>query len=151
MITKAHDKLNSLIDGTIPVELQYNTDVLFNGTGTQVDKSVENKIKVNSTVKGYENLSLFKWDLGNNSVSDAITTGSQFDIADPNAGLSQFGIWCKLKPFTNRISFINKFSTSNVSDDLNIYIDDSTNGWKEGQIVKISFETINMDGNNIKI
>jgi len=151
LITKAHDKLNSLIDGTIPVELQYNTDVLFNGIGTQVDKSVENKIKVNSTVKGYENLNLFKWDLGNNSVSDAITTTNQFDIADPNSGLSQFGIWCKLKPFTNRISFINKFSTSDSSDDLNIYIDDSTNGWKEGQIVKISFETINMDGNNIKI
>lgn len=31
LISKAHNKINSLIDGTIPVELQYNTDVIFSG------------------------------------------------------------------------------------------------------------------------
>lgn len=151
LITKAHDKLNSLIDGTIPVELQYNTNVLFDGQGTQIDKSVPNKIKVNSSVKGYENLNLFKWDLGSSQVSDAITSLNPLDINDANAGLNQFGIWCKLKPFTNRISFINKFIGGIANDNLNIYIDDSTNSWKEGQIVRISFETIDINGNNIKI
>jgi len=151
LITKAHDKLNSLIDGTIPVELQYNTNVIFDGAGTSVDKSVPNKIKVNNTTKGYENLGLFKWDIASKSVSGSITTNQLFDIQINGSGLSQYGIWCKLKPFTNRISFINKFSTGTANDDLNIYIDDSTTQWKEGQVVRITFETINMDGNNIKI
>lgn len=151
LITKAHDKLNSLIDGTIPVALQYNTDVLFDGTGTEIDKSVEDKIRVNNVTKGYENLNLFTWDLAAEQVSTSITTANPFDIQVGGSGLSQYGIWCKLKPFTNRISFIDKFFTSTANDDLNIYIDDATTSWKEGQIVKITFETINMDGNNIKI
>jgi hypothetical protein len=151
LITKAHDKLNSLIDGTIPVSLQYNTDVLFDGAGTQVDKSVENKIRVNNITKGYENLNLFTWDLASREVATSITSANPFDIQVGGSGLSQYGIWCKLKPFTNRISFIDKFDTSTANDDLNIYIDDTTTSWKEGQIVKITFETIDMDGNNIKI
>lgn len=151
LITKAHDKLNSLIDGTIPVELQYNSDVLYDGLGTSIDKSVANKVKVNNVTKGYENLKLFTWDLAAGSVSDPISTTNLFDIQVSGAGLSQYGVWCKLKPFTNRISFIDKFSTNVANDDLNIYIDDSTTSWKEGQIVKITFESIDMNGNNIKI
>lgn len=151
LITKAHDKLNSLIDGTIPVELQYNTDVLFDGEGTEIDKSVPNKTRVNNVTKGYENLRLFTWDLGSNSIADPITTTNLFDIQASGSGLSQYGIYCKLKRFTNRISFINKFSTSTANNDLNIYIDDTTTSWREGQIVRITFETINMDGNNIKV
>ena len=151
LITKAHDKLNSLINGTIPVALQYNTDVLFDGQGTQIDKSVTNKIKVNNTTKGYENLNLFLWDLAALTVAGSISKTKPFDIEIGGSGLSQYGIWCKLKPFTNRISFIDKFSQSTANDDLNIYIDDSTSSWKEGQIVKITFETIDLNGNNIKI
>jgi len=151
LITKAHDKLNSLIDGTIPVELQYNTDVIFDGLGTSVDKSVPNKIKVNNTTKGYENLRLFTWDLSTSATVDQLNSSNQLDITSSGAGLSQYGVWCKLKPFTNRISLINKFSTNVANDDLNIYIDDSNNSWQEGQIVKITFETINMNGNNIKV
>lgn len=151
LITKAHDKLNSLIDGTIPVELQYNTNVLYDGLGTEIDKSVPNKIKVNNTVKGYNNLNIFLWDLTSKTNSGSITKTSQFDINDSGAGLSQYGVWSRLKPFTNRISFIDKLSTSVANDDLNIYLDDSINSWSEGQIVRISFETIDMNGNNIKI
>lgn len=151
LITKAHDKLNSLIDGTIPVALQYNTDVIFDGEGTEIDKSVPNKIKVNNATKGYENLNLFAWDLASEQVADSITTSNPFDIQVGGSGLSQYGIWCKLKRFTNRISLIDKFSTSTANDDLNIYIDDTTTSWREGQVVRITFETINMDGNNIKI
>lgn len=151
LITKAHDKLNSLIDGTIPVELQYNTDVLFDGLGTSIDKSVPNKIKVNSSVKGYENLRLFTWDISTSTVVEQLNNLNQLDIGASGAGLSQYGVWCKLKPFTNRISLIDKFSTNIANDDLNIYIDDSTNSWKEGQITKITFESINMNGNNIKV
>ena len=93
LITKAHDKLNSLINGTIPVSLQYNTDVLYDGAGTQIDKSVTDKIKVNNVTKGYENLNLFTWDLAASTVSTSITNTNLFDIQAGGSGLSQYGIW----------------------------------------------------------
>jgi hypothetical protein len=65
-----------------------------------------------------------------------------------------------LKPFTNRISLVDKTSGNSsisgeempeLAGDLNIYIDDGRVAWKEGQVVKISFETINVSGNDIYI
>ena len=151
LITKAHDKLNSLIDGTIPTSLQYNTDVIYDGKGTEVDKSVPNKIKVNNVTKGYENLNLFRWDLSASSVSGSINSTNLLDIESTSSGLNQYGVWCRLKPFTNRISFINKILGDKADNNINIYIDDSNNAWLEGQIVRITFESVDMDGNNIKI
>jgi hypothetical protein len=164
LITKAHSKLNSLIDGTIPVELQYNTDVIFNGLGTVVDKSVPNRIKVNNTVQGYYNNSVFKWDINaGERVGGALGGTNTFNPSGADGGSALFGVWSQLKPFTNRISLIDKTSgnpsSSNLggedmpelSGDLNIYIDDGRVAWKEGQTVKISFETINVSDSDIYI
>lgn len=164
LIEKAHDKLNSLIDGTIPVELQYNTNVIYNGIGTEVDKSVPNKIKVNNTVQGYHNNPIFRWDINASQrygeVLGGTVTFNPGSTSEGN-GASAYGLWAQLKPFTNRISFIDKFSgndngfggeeTPELNSDLNIYIDDGTTAWKTGQVVKISFETINVSENDIYI
>ena len=72
LITKAHNKINSLIDGTIPVELQYNTDVLFAGKGTEVDKTIPNKIKINSTVDGYTLNNVYLWNIAGKAGSNSI-------------------------------------------------------------------------------
>lgn len=150
LITKAHDKLNSLIDGTIPVELQYNTDVIFNGMGTEVDKSVPGKVKVNNSVLGYKKNMAYLWDINNASRSTMVTVANPFNAGDAGSGTSQYGIWTQLKPFTNRLSFHNLFS-SHPNSDLNIYVDDNSFQWKEGQVLKISFETIDLNGNDIII
>ena len=43
-----------------------------------------------------------------------------------------------------------KLSALTANDDINIYIDDSIHGWKNGQLLKLVFENkIAMDGNNI--
>jgi len=150
LITKAHDKMNSLIDGTIPVELQYNTDVIFNGMGTEVDKSVPGKIKVNNSVLGYTKNIAYLWDINNASRSSMITVSEPFDAGNSGSGTTQYGIWTQLKSFTNRLSLQNLF-TSNPNSDLNIYVDDNSFQWKEGHVLKISFETIDMNGNDIII
>jgi hypothetical protein len=150
LITKAHNRINSLIDGTIPVELQYNTDVIFPGRGTQVDKSVDGKIKINNTVDGYSLNPLFLWDIAGSSVVNQITQTNQLDAAQAGSGTSQYGIWTKLLPYTNRLGLKQAFS-SNPNSNLNIYIDDSSITWKVGQIFKIAFDTISMGNNNIVI
>jgi len=150
LITKAHDKINSLIDGTIPAELQYNIDVIFPGRGTAVDKTLDNKIKIHNTVEGYSLSTKFLWNIAGSTVVNQITAANLFDAGQSGSGTSQYGIWTKLMQYSNRLSLSQTFS-SDPNADLNIYIDDSSVVWKAGQVFKIAFDTINMGQNNIII
>lgn len=147
LINNAHAKINSLIDGTIPVELQYNTDVIFAGKGTTIDKSIAGKIKVNNNVNGYVIADSFVWDLASKTTVSQISSTNLFD---PNLA-NQYGVWSKLVPFSNRLSLKNVLSPNAFNGDLNIYIDDSTNGWSNGQIFRVALDNITINGNNIKI
>lgn len=149
LITKAHTKINSLIDGTIPVELQYNTDIIFAGKGTEVDKTIPNKIKIDSTVDGYTLNSPYLWNIAARTIATKLSTTVQFDAGVAGNGSSKFAIWSRLEEFSNRLSLKGLFSSEPESD-LNIYIDDSLVSWKNGQTFKITFDEINMSGNNIK-
>ena len=147
LVNNAHAKINQLIDGTIPVELQYNTDVIFAGKGTTVDKSIAGKIKVNNTVDGYVIADVFRWDLASSVIVNQLSTSNLFE---PNAA-NQYGVWTKLVPFSNRLSLKNITGSGVFNADLNIYIDDSTNGWSKGQIFRVALDNIDINGNNIKI
>jgi hypothetical protein len=150
LITKAHDKINRLVDGTVPVELQYNTDVIFNGMGTQVDKTISNKIKINNTVYGYSLNEAWLYNMASSSLAVKLSNTQQFDANVNGQGADKYAIWAKLEEYTNRLSLTNLLS-SDPNNDLNIYIDDTSTSWKIGQTFKIAFDTIDMQGNNIKI
>lgn len=150
LITKAHAKINNLIDGTIPVELQYNTDVIFAGKGTEIDKTIPNKIKINSTSNGYQLNIPYLWNMAAGVIVTQLSTDVQFDAGSAGNGSSKFSVLSKLELFENRLSLKNMIS-SDPESDLNIYIDDSLIAWKNGQTFKITFDSINMSGNNIKI
>ena len=49
LIASTNKRLNQVIDGTIPTEVQYNTDVITQGDGTSIDKSNPAKIKINNS------------------------------------------------------------------------------------------------------
>ena len=148
LINNAHTKINQLIDGTIPVELQYNTDVIFAGKGTNVDKSIAGKIKVNNSVEGYVVNDVFQWDIASGVVSGSVLGGTNlFDNSNSNIN----GVWTKLNSYSNRLSLKNKLSADPLNGNLNIYVDDSVTGWTKGQSFRIAFDTIDVDGNNIKV
>ena len=147
LINNAHEKINQLIDGTIPVELQYNTDVIFSGKGTTVDKSIAGKIKINNEVEGYVVSDLYKCDIASKITTGVLNSSSLFD----NSQANQYGVWAKLNLYTNRLSLNNILNNESLNSSLDIYIDDSTNGWKKGQVFKIAIDTIDVNGNNIKI
>lgn len=148
LITKAHDRINSMIDGTIPTEIQYNTDVIFAGAGTKIDKSNPEKIKIINNVNGYSVVPAFTWDqVGTPSI---ITATNPFDVGASGQGAQAFGIYAKLLNYTNRLSLQNLL-TNDPNDDLDIYIDDGSFAWKAGQSFKISFDAINMGANSINI
>ena len=149
LIQKAHEKLNSLIDGTIPTELQYNTDVIFNGKGTTVDKTAGGHIKINNTVVGYAQSVNYLWDLASSTVGAKLDGITLFDAGLGGSGAQSQGIWTKLQSYTNRMSLYETFAASVPNDDLYIYIDDGVVAWQAGQVFKIAFDTIDMDGHNI--
>ena len=150
LISKAHNKINSLIDGTIPVELQYNTDVIFSGKGTKIDKSIPNKIKIDSTVDGYTLSNVYLWNIAASAIATKLSDGLVFDAGESGAGASKYAVWSRLELFGNRLS-LKGLVSSDPNSDLNIYIDDSLVAWKIGQVFKITFDAINMTGHNIKI
>jgi len=150
LIQKAHEKINSLIDGTIPTELQYNTDVIFNGKGTSISKNATGHIKINNNVVGYAPSQKFLWDLAAETVAAEITNNTLFDAGLLGSGADRYAIWTRLQDFTNRLSLYETFSTD-PNDDLYIYIDDSTTAWQVGHVFKIVFDTININGNSIII
>ena len=136
MITSVNSRLNQVIGGSIPTEVQYNTDVLANGNGIKIDKTNPTKIKIVNDNNGYSLNDIFNYDI------IAGTTGNLINIANEfNLGLTaSTGIITRIKPFDNLIR-INTNSGA-LTGDLNIYLDDSINTWKKGQVVKFSFKNL---------
>lgn len=141
MITETNRRINQIVNGTIPTEVQYNTDVISAGRGIEVDKSVPNKIKLHNVNDGYQILSTYQW------LNSSEQMGTVMPIYDPT-NANNIGLFVRLQPYTNMIRV--KLSALTANDDINIYIDDSIHGWKNGQALKLVFDNkINMNGNNI--
>ena len=147
LITSANSRINQLIDGTIPSEVQYNTDILFNGPGILVDKTVPNKIKIKNDLKTYVFGKPFLWNENTLSVYNEITDTNQFNPSNATG----FGIWARLKEFSNQLRLVGKTLDQGADNNINIYIDDKLINWKDGQSYKIVFENLNLSGNNINV
>jgi hypothetical protein len=140
LISKNNDNINAIINGTIPVNLQYNTDVLKAGAGIEIDKSVPNKIKILNKNQAYKLNILFKED----SYLTVIDQSSPLDLNQsfPKAYL-------RLDEFTNMI----RFNTVNEAiGNLRIFIDDTTFTFKQGQVIRIVWDSaLNISNKNIQI
>jgi len=135
MLTGTNERLNQLIGGTISTELQYNTDVLKAGAGIELLKT-NNKINIHNTIPGYSLNNLFPI----NKVS-LVASSSLITSASPyvSATSAQFGVISKISKFSNLI----RIHTDEVqlTENFDIYLDDSFINWKVGQIIKLSFRT----------
>lgn len=143
MINKINKELNALVSGNISVNLQYNTDVLYQGPGILLDKSVPNKIKVTNKVQTYA------LDVPTDLNGNLITPATPLDISVSSPGLVYL-----LEPFANMCRVYTSSGTGNVSSaggDLKIFIDDSSTPFSKGQTSRIVFPAaIDMAGRNIQ-
>lgn len=138
LIGKNSDDIQSIINGNIPLTLQYNTDVIKNGDGILVDKSVPNKIKITNQNQKY--------------LINQIYTESTFEniinSTNPlNLNQNDIRAYTKLKLFTNMI----RFNVQNAAlGNLKIYIDDQGVRFKEGQVIRFAFDMpLSLNGKNI--
>jgi hypothetical protein len=138
LIAKNADEIQDLANGEVSINLQYNTDVLRQGPGIIVDKTVPNQVTLSLGSQEYILMSSF--DLND----------IEINAANPlNLNVSQPQAFMELLPFTNmlRLETLNE-----AGGDLLLYIDDSDIQWKEGQTVRFAFtDGVNMGSRNIRI
>ena len=141
LIQSTNKRINQLLDGTVPSEVQYNIDVIKQGVGTELDKSVPGLITIKNKVNGYELIDAYNFDISN-SLNSNWSVGSKIQLTNKfiAAQSSSTAIWLKFKNYTNRINLWID-NTSTLTSDLNIYIDDSITKWKVGQVLKFNFKT----------
>lgn len=147
IISKTNDRLNQVISGKIPTEVQYNTDVIAAGNGIVIDKSNPKKIKIQNTNNGYSLNELHIYTLTGGAISGKISESLKWNPAQADIT----GIWTRLKRYDNLIRVYNE--DEDFVRDLDIYLDDSVIPVKLGQVIKLTFKTPvdHMDGNKINI
>ena len=136
MITSVNARLNQVISGVIPTEIQYNTNVLAAGDGIKIDKLNNTSIKITNDNNGYTLNSVFEYDYISGTSGSLISPSNKFNL---NLTAST-GLVARIRPFDNLIRINNNGLSGTLTGDLNIYLDDTINTWKNGQTVKFSFK-----------
>ena len=134
MITSVNTRLNQMISGVIPTEIQYNTNVLSAGNGVKIDKSNPNMIKIVNDNNGYTLNSIFEYNFISSTSGSLIAPSNPFNLTLT----ASTGLITRIRPFDNLIRI--NTDTGTMTGDLNIYLDDSINSWKNGQTIKFSFK-----------
>jgi hypothetical protein len=138
LIAKNADEIQSLANGNVSQTLQYNTDVVRQGTGITVDTNTPNQIHVSNNVQAY-NL-MVPVDSGDVPITTA---------APLNLNVTAPQVFAELLTYTNML----RLDTINTAGgDLSIYIDDTDTQWRTGQTIRLTFNNIPLIGSrNIKI
>jgi hypothetical protein len=138
LIAKNSDEIQALATGNVPVTLQYNTDVIRQGTGITVDTNVPNLVTISLTNQEYNLMVPFNED------EVEITTSNPLNL---NQAKPQ--VFTDLRTYTNmlRLDTVNQ-----AGGDLNIYINDTSIQWKTGQTLRLAFNNnLNIGSRNIRV
>jgi len=136
MITSVNGRLNQVINGKIPTEVQYNTDVFSPGDGIKIDRTNPTRIKITNNNKGYTLNDIFEYDIIGATAGNLINAGNLFNMTLT----ASTGMITRIKPFENLLRINTDDGTP--TGDLNIYLDDSVSVWNKGQTIKLSFKNI---------
>jgi len=138
LIAKNSDEIQGLANGNVPVSLQYNTDVLRQGTGITVDTNTPNLVTISLAAQDYTFMVPFNKD------------EVQITVANPlNLNQATPQVFTALRTYTNmlRLDTVNE-----AGGDLNIYVDDLDIQWKTGQTLRLAFNNnLNIGSRNIRV
>jgi hypothetical protein len=114
LIEKNSDTIQNILQNQTSINMTYNLDLLKDGDGTFVDRSTPNILKVDVTQQDYN-----------------IGTNSLFTI-NPVAGNT-----VSLQLYTNYLKHKNNGLSITSNNDIVIKIDDTTNKWQKGQVLRL--------------
>jgi hypothetical protein len=148
MISSTNQRLNQIINGEIPTEVQYNTDVLKAGDGIKIDKSNTNSIKIHNTNYGYSLNELYSYEISTGQILLNLNSETPFN---PSKSGTE-AIWTRIKKYDNLVRIYLEL-TEVFDNNLNIYLDDTVSSFKKGQTIKFTFKTpiLNLNNNSINI
>ena len=138
LIAKNSDEIQALANGEVSQTLQYNTDVVRQGTGISVNTNTPNQIQISNSVQAYN----FMVPFDSSDVQITATAPLNLNVVNPQ-------VFATLGTYTNmlRLDTINQ-----ANGDLNIYIDDTSVQWRTGQTVRLTFNNVPLLGSrDIKI
>ena len=117
LINQNYELIRALINNETSVEVSYNLDLIKQGSGILVDRSVPNELTILNNNEDY--------NIGNNLGVVTLQNSS------PNL--------VPLRGFGNYIKHVNNGTPISLTSDLVIRIDDSLINWKRGQSFKFGF------------
>ena len=140
LIGSLSDRLQSLVNGNMPLSIAYNLDALQGGRGILFDKTVPNRIIINNKVQEYSIVDLYD----KNDKAVTYGTGNELDL-----NTSDIRAYFILKEFTNMCRVYTKNTALNK---LKIYIDDTVLRFENGQTIRFVFPNVLlMSGYSIEI
>ena len=138
LIAKNSDEIQSLANGNVPVTLQYNTDVLRQGTGIIVNNNIPNLVTISLATQEYNFMVPF------NTSEVQVTSANPLNL---NQAIPR--VFAQLETYTNmlRLDTVNE-----AGGDLNIYINDTDIQWSTGQTLRLTFNNdLNIGSRNIRV
>ena len=128
LITNLNSRLNSFVAGKTSLSTSYDLAPFRPGQGISLDKTIPQQLTIASTVQAYSKVSEINLKLNNsNTFTESLGTSNTY-----------------IKHSTG--------SVFSLSSDFDIRIDNSINSWKNGQVLKIVFDSQIIPNNyNIKI
>ena len=129
LIERNYDMINSILQGNTNISISYNLDLIKQGRGMYIDRSIPNKVTINNAVQNYSVDSTYAFSVNPVGITTLL-----------------------LKPFTNYYKHKNSGLTINATNDIVIRIDDTTTKWVAGQSFRLVFDDpIILSANNIYI
>ena len=138
LIAKNSDEIQALANGEVATTLQYNTDVVRQGTGITVNTNTPNQIQISNNVQAYS----FMVPFDSSEIQITPTAPLNLNVVNPQ-------VFTTLGTYTNmlRLDTINQ-----ANGDLSIYIDDTSVQWRTGQTIRLAFNNVPLMGSrDIKI
>jgi len=117
LINQNYDLVRSIINNNTSVEISYNLDLLKQGNGILLDRSVPNEVTVKNSNQTF--------NVGDNLGKGTLT----------QSGLNEL----VLIDFSNYFKHVNNGNPLTLTGDLTIRLKDSLINWKTGQRYRISF------------
>jgi hypothetical protein len=117
LINQNYELIRALINGQTSVEISYNLDLIKQGPGVIVDRSVPNELIISNDNQDY--------NIGNSGGVVTLSTTSLNII--------------ELRPYGNYIKHVNNGAPINLNSDLVIRINNSQTKWRRGQVFRFSF------------
>lgn len=129
LIERNYTMLNNLVQGKTDIKIAYDLDLLKQGDGTTIDRSVTNRVLINNSVQNFNGDKNYQFTLNPGGINTL-----------------------KLGKFTNYYKHRNNGLTTSLTNDVIIRIDDTDVKWKNGQTMRIVIDDqIILGTNNILI